>query len=190
MGRAAAAFILCLVTISYARGQTQQANVNSNGLIATIDAGGSFGQGAHSAVGADLAAPVSKYAMPFLDFTYSPLGSYGYTYGLNDTGKGLYTSAMISVNGGLQIRFPNSSFWVPYIGLGGGLLRRTQTNNMSGFNSTETIHSNRNEADALVTAGTLYYITEHVGLSIGIKGMLASHDRFAEATAGLFFQIP
>ena len=91
--------------------------------IAAVSGGGIFGLGAHGSAGASLTSPVSKYLAPFIDFSYSPLTSYAFTYGANLTGKGLYTSSLLDVNGGLKIRFPNKSDWVPYIGLGAGLLR-------------------------------------------------------------------
>jgi len=48
-------------------------------VIAALSGGGIFGLGAHGSAGASLGAPVSKYLVPFIDFSYSPLTSYAFT---------------------------------------------------------------------------------------------------------------
>ena len=187
MGRAASAFIVfSLATVSCARAQQD----NTGGMIASLNGGGIFGLGTHGSVGGSAAFLVSKYVVPFADFSYSPLTTYAFNYGTNNTGKALFTSGLLDANGGIRIRFPNSSYWAPYVGFGGGILHITSTTNMSGFNSTETLHNSRNDPAGNVSAGALYYVNQHVGLSIEIKGYLAQHEHFAQATAGLFFQIP
>src|ERR1039457_341901 len=113
--------------------------------IAAVSGGGIFGLGAHGSAGASLTTPVSKYLAPFSDFSYSPLTSYAFTYGANLTGKGLYTSSLLDVNGGLKIRFPNKSDWVPYIGLGAGLLRLSSSTYTSGFSTTATVNRSNND---------------------------------------------
>jgi hypothetical protein len=155
-----------------------------------ISGGGVFGLGAHGSAGASLADPVSKYVMPFIDFSYSPLASYAFTYGSNNTGKGLYTSGLLDVNGGIKIRFPNKSDWVPYIGLGAGLLHLSSSTYTSGFGATATVNQGHNDPAGNVSAGALYYVTQHVGFEIDLKGYMAQHERFARAAAGIFVQFP
>jgi len=158
--------------------------------IAAVSGGGIFGLGAHGSVGASLGAPVSKYLVPFIDFSYSPLTSYAFTYGANLLGKGLYTSSVADVNGGLKIRFPTKSDWVPYIGLGVGLLRFSSSIYSSGFNTTATVNRSNDEAAGNVSAGALYYVTRHVGFGVELKGYMAQHNRFGRASAGVFYQFP
>jgi len=158
--------------------------------IAAVSAGGIFGMGAHGSFGASLADPVSKYLMPFIDFSYSPLSSYAYTYGMNNTGKGLYRSYLLDLNGGVKIRFPNKSDWVPYIGLGAGLLRLSSNTHTSGFNATSTVKQASDEAAGNVSAGALYYITERVGFQLELKGYMAQNNRFVRVSAGVFLQFP
>jgi hypothetical protein len=158
--------------------------------IFAISAGSIFGLGAHGSYGASLADAASKYVVPFIDFSYSPLTSYAFTYGTNGTGKGLYTSGVLDVNGGFKIRFPNKSYWVPYIGLGAGLLRLSSSITTSGFGATGSVTTTNNEAAGNVSAGSLYYISQHIGLEVELKGYIAQHERFGRATAGLFFQFP
>jgi hypothetical protein len=158
--------------------------------IAALEAGGIFGLGAHGNVGGSLTAPISKYLMPFIDFSYSPLTSYAFTYGANLTGKALYTSDLVDVNAGFKIRFPNKSDWVPYIGLGAGLLHLASSDYTSGFGTTATINASRNEVTGNASAGALYYVTQHVGFGIEVKGYAAEHNRFGRATAGIFYQFP
>ncbi len=159
--------------------------------IADFSAGGIFGLGAHGSVGGGLTAPVTKYLAPFIDFSYSPLTSYAYTYGSNGTGKGLFRSSVMDVDGGVKIRFPNKRRdWVPYIGLGAGLLHFSSSDNTSGFGSTATINQSSNKLAGNASVGALYYVTQHVGLGMEVKGYAAQHNRFARATLGVFYQFP
>jgi len=158
--------------------------------IAEFSAGGLFGLGAHGSVGGSLGAPVSKYLVPFIDFSYSPLSTYSYTYGANNTGKALYRSALADVNGGVKIRFPNKSGWVPYIGLGAGLLHLSSSDYASGFNETATIKQSHDEAAGNASVGALYYITQHIGFGMELKGYAAQDRRLMRATAGVFYQFP
>jgi len=158
--------------------------------IAAISAGGIFGLGGHGSYGASLADPVSKYVMPFIDFSYSPLTSYAFTYGTNLTGKGLYTSSLLDVNGGIKIRFPSNGDWVPYIGVGAGLLRLSSSTDTSGFGTTASLNASRDEAAGNASAGALYYVTQHIGIVTEVKGYFAEHNRFGRVSAGLFFQFP
>jgi hypothetical protein len=158
--------------------------------IATLSGGAIFGLGAHGSYGASVGDAVSKYLVPFIDFSYSPLTSYAFTYGTNLTGKGLYTSSLLDVNGGIKIRFPNKSNWVPYVGLGAGLLRFSSSTDTSGFGTTATVKQNSDEAAGNAGVGALYYITQHIGLEVEAKGYAAQHNHFGRASAGLFFQFP
>lgn len=175
-----------LITSSAAHAQQPDTGVG----IAAISGGGIFGLGAHGSVGASLGAPVSKYLVPFIDFSYSPLASYAFNYGASLLGKGLYTSSLADVNGGLKIRFPTSSDWVPYVGLGAGLLRLSSSTYSSGFNTTATVNRSNNEAAGNLSAGALYYVTTHVGFGVELKGYLAQHNHFGRASAGVFYQFP
>ena len=158
--------------------------------IASISGGGIFGLGAHGSAGASLADPVSKYLMPFIDFSYSPLASYGFTYGSNLSGKGLYSSGLLDLNGGVKIRFPSKSDWVPYIGLGAGVLRFLSSTDTSGFGTSASVNEGTNKLAGNVSAGALYYVTQHLGFQIEAKGYMAQHDRLGRASAGVFFQFP
>jgi hypothetical protein len=158
--------------------------------IAAVSAGGIFGLGGHGSYGASLGAPVSKYLVPFIDFSYSPLTSYAFTYGVNLTGKGLYTSSLLDVNGGLKIRFPTKGDWVPYIGLGAGLLRLSSSTDTSGFSTTASVNASRDEVAGNASVGALYYVTQHVGIDTEVKGYMAEHNRFGRATVGIFLQFP
>jgi hypothetical protein len=146
--------------------------------------------GGHGSYGASLADPVTKYIMPFVDFSYSPLSSYAFTYGPNLDGKGLYTSSVFDVNGGVKLRFPNKSYWVPYIGLGAGLLRLSSSTETSGFGATGNVGQTKNEIAGNASAGALYYISQHAGFEVEVKGYAAQQNRFGRATAGVFFQFP
>jgi hypothetical protein len=181
--------ILVLVTglsIAVLPAGAQQADTGV--AIATISAGGLFGLGGHGSYGASLADGVTKYLVPFVDFSYSPLSSYAFTYGTNLTGKGLYTSSLLDANGGIKVRFPNKSFWVPYLGLGGGVLRLSSSTNTSGFGTTAAVNTSKNELAANVSAGALYYVTQHIGMQIEAKGYLAHQNQVGRVSAGLFFQ--
>jgi hypothetical protein len=158
--------------------------------IATLSAGGIFGLGGHGSYGASIAEAASKYLAPFIDFSYSPLTSYAFTYGTNLTGKGLYTSGLLDLNGGIKVRFPNKSNWVPYIGVGAGVLRLSSSTGTSGFGTTATVNRSNDELAANVSAGGLYYITQHIGFEIELKGYMAHQNQIGRASAGLFFQFP
>lgn len=158
--------------------------------IAAISAGGIAGIGGHGSYGASLADPVTKHAAPFIDFSYSPLTSYAFTYGQNLTGKGLYTAGLFDLNAGVKVRFPTQSNWVPYFGLGAGLLHFASSTYQSGFSSTSTVRETNNEVAGNVSAGALYYISQHIGLELELKGYVARDYHFGRATAGLFFQFP
>src|SRR5580693_1060581 len=107
----------------------------------------------------------------------------------NLTGKGLYTSSLLDVNGGLKIRFPNTKGdWVPYIGLGAGLLRLASSTDTSGFGATASVNQSNNEVAGNASAGALYYVTPHVGFGIEAKGYLAQHNHFGRASVGVFYQ--
>jgi len=158
--------------------------------IATLSAGAGFGVGVHGSYGASLADAATKHVLAFVDFSYSPLTSYAFTYGTNNAGKGLYTSSLFDINGGIKIRFPNRTHWVPYIGVGAGLLRFDSTSNTSGFGTTASISQSNNEIAGNASVGGLYYITGHIGIQIEAKGYVAHPRHFGRATAGLFFQFP
>ncbi|MGA2132685.1 MAG: outer membrane beta-barrel protein [Bryobacteraceae bacterium] len=181
---ALAGIALLLAAISCASAQ----QADTGGAIATLGAGGLFGLGAHGSVDGNVAAPVSKHFMPFIDFAYAPLSSFAYNYGSNDTGKALYRSDLIDVNGGVKIRFPGKGDWVPYIGLGAGALHLWSNTNMSGFGVTENVHTARTELAGNASAGGMYYINPHVGINLEAKGYAAEHNRFAQATIGIFYQ--
>jgi len=184
MGRAT----LILILFSFAASAQQS---DTGVAIAEFSAGGIFGLGAHGSVGGSLGAPISRFLVPFIDFSYSPLISYAYNYGTNLTGKALYGSNLANINGGVKIRFPSkSSDWVPYIGLGGGLLHFSSSDETSGFGATQTITTSRNELAFNGGVGALYYVTQHVGFGIDAKGYVGHPRRFAQATAGVFYQFP
>jgi len=102
----------------------------------------------------------------------------------------LYTSSLVDVNGGLKIRFANKSDWVPYIGLGAGLLRLSSSSYTSGYNTNATVNRSHNDAAGNASAGALYYVTPRVGFEMELKGYAAEHERFARVSAGVFFQFP
>ncbi len=161
---------------------------DGGGAIAVLSAGGLFGQGAHGNVAADLEAPVSRHFMPFLEFSYSPLRTQAFTYGSNNTGKGLFQSYLADLNGGLKIRFPSrKGDWVPYIGFGAGLLHEWSNTHESGFNTTASFGSSSNELAGNFSVGGIYYITPHVGLNLEAKGYAAQHEHFGRATIGIFY---
>jgi len=60
----------------------------------------------------------------------------------------------------------------------------------SGFSTTASVQRTDDEVAGNVSAGALYYITQHVGFEIELKGCMAQHNRFARASAGVFFQFP
>ena len=192
MHHAARGPVLCSIAagllISCLTARAQQSDTGVG--IASVSAGGVFGLGAHGSIGGSLTAPVSKYVMPFIDFSYSPLISYGFTYGADNTGKGLYRSNLVDVNGGIKIRFTSKSDWVPYVGLGAGLLRFASSTYTSGFSTTSTVNASRDEVAGNASAGALYYITQHVGFGMELKGYMAQHNRFVRASAGIFYQFP
>jgi hypothetical protein len=185
MHRASRALILLLLANGL---MAQQADTGVG--IAAVSGGGIFGLGAHGSAGGSLAVPLSKYLMPFIDFSYSPLTSYAFTYGANLTGKGLFTSQLVDVNGGLKFRVVNKSGWVPYFGLGAGLLRLSSSTYTSGFSTTATVNRSDDELAGNASAGALYYVTQHVGFGMELKGYMAEHNRFGRASAGVFFQFP
>ena len=158
--------------------------------ILTFAGGGIFGIGGHGSAGASIADAVTKHVVPFVDFSYSPLSSYAFTYGATNQGKGLYTSSLVDVNGGIKIRFPTTRDWVPYIGLGAGLLHFASSTYSSGYNTTGTVKESNNEAAGNISTGALYYISKHAGLGMELKGYLAQHNHFGRASAGVFFQFP
>jgi hypothetical protein len=169
-----------------AQAQPTETNV---GIVA-ISAGGIFGLGGHGSYGASLEDPVAKHWMPDIDFSYSPLTSYGYSYGLNDTGKGLFTSSMLDLNGGVKFRFAGKRNWAPYIGVGAGLLRFSTTNATSGFGTTATVNASRTEFAGNFSVGGLYYVTDHLGFLMEAKGYVAQRNQFGRVSLGLFFQFP
>jgi hypothetical protein len=158
--------------------------------IVAVSGGGIFGLGAHGSFGASLGAPVSKYVVPFIDFSYSPLTSYAFTYGANLTGKGLYTSSLLDFNGGIKIRFTSKSDWVPYVGLGAGLLHLSSSTDTSGFGTTASVNASNSEVAGNASAGALYYVTQHVGFGMEVKGYMAQHNHFGRASVGIFYQFP
>jgi len=158
--------------------------------IVAFSAGGIFGLGAHGSVGGSLAVPTSKYLVPFIDVSYSPLISYGFTYGEQATGKGLFTSSLLDVNGGVRIRFTSKRDWVPYVGLGAGLLRLSTSSYTSGFGTTATVNASRNDLAGNVSVGALYYVTQHVGFGMEVKGYIAQHEHLGRAARGVFYRFP
>lgn len=187
MRQALISLTACLL-ISASSVHAQQADTGV-GIVA-VSAGGVFGLGAHGSVGGSLASPVSKYIVPFVDISYSPLTTYSYNYGANNTGKGLFSSNLLDANGGIRIRFTSKRDWVPYIGLGAGLLRFGTTSYTSGFNTTATVTTSRDELAGNISVGSLYYVTQHVGFQMELKGYIAGQNRFVRATAGVFYQFP
>ena len=185
MGRVSGWVVLLMLAISCASAQ----QADTGGVIAEISGGGIFGLGAHGNVSGSLAAPLSRHLLPYIEFAYSPLSSFAFTYGANETGKALFRSALTDINGGVKIRFPSrNSDWVPYFGLGAGLLHITSNTHQSGFGATITTNTSNNAFAGNVSVGTLYYITPHVGLGIEAKGYGAQHQRLGRATVGVFYQ--
>jgi len=88
------------------------------------------------------------------------------------------------------MRFASKRDWVPYVGLGAGLLRFTSSDDTSGFGTTATINTSRNEFAGNASVGALYYVTQHVGFGVELKGYAAQHNRFLQTTAGIFYQFP
>jgi len=159
-------------------------------MIASFSGGGIFGVGAHGAVGGSAGFPVSRYLVPFVEFSYSPLKSYSYTYGQDNLGKGLFRSGLVDVNGGVKIRFAGKRDWVPYIGLGGGMLRFSSSTYTSGFNVTSTVHQSDIKPAGNVSVGGLYYFTRHFGFNVEVKAYVARQDHIVRTTAGVFYQFP
>ena len=180
--------IASVLLISSLPAHAQQTDTNV--AIAAVSAGGIFGLGAHGSIGASLADPVSRHLVPFIDFSYSPLISYAFTYGADNSGKGLYRSSFLDVNGGVKIRFAGKGDWVPYIGLGAGVLRFSSSTYTSGFSTTATVNQSHSDLAGNVSLGALYYVTQHVGFGIELKGYIAQNNRLVRASAGVFYQFP
>lgn len=179
---------LILILFSFAASAQQS---DTGVAIAEFSAGGIFGLGAHGSVGGNIGAPISRFLVPYVDFSYSPLTTYSYNYGSNLTGKALYSSSVLDANGGVRIRFAGRrSDWVPYIGVGGGVLHFTSSDETSGFSVTQTIKTSNNELAVNGSIGALYYVTQHVGFGIEAKGYEGHPRRFAQGTMGVFYQFP
>jgi hypothetical protein len=177
---------LCWALCLPARAQQTDTGVG----IAAISAGGIFGLGAHGSYGASLGAPVSKYLMPFIDFSYSPLTSYGFTYGANLTGKGLYTSSLLDVNGGFKIRFPTRATGYRTLGWEPDSCDLSSSRLYQRFQHDCDRQREPRRVAGNASAGALYYVTQHVGFEMEVKGYMAEHNRFGRASAGIFFQFP
>jgi hypothetical protein len=179
--------LLLLISVSPALAQETDTGV----AIATLSAGGIVGLGGHGSYGASLADPVTKHVMPFIDFSYSPLTSYAFTYGANNDGKGLFTSSLFDLNGGVKVRFPNNrGNWVPYFGVGAGLLHFATSTYTSGFSQTATVNASHQDLAGNLSAGGLYYVTQHIGIELELKGYFAQQEHLGRVSAGLFFQFP
>ena len=192
MCRAARGWLFLLTAAGLAMGgwPAHAQQTDTGGIIGSLEAGGMFGLGAHGSVGASLASPASKYLLPFIDFNYSPLTSYGFKYGSNLSGKGLYTSGLLDLNGGVKIRFPNTGNWLPYVGLGVGVLRFMSSTDTSGFGASASVTQTSNDIAGNASVGALYYITQHLGFGMEVKGYAAQHTHLVRVSLGVFFQIP
>jgi hypothetical protein len=70
------------------------------------------------------------------------------------------------------------------------MLRMSSSTYTSGFSTTATVNASRDELAGNAGAGALYYVTQHVGFGIEMKGYMAQHNRFGSASAGIFVQFP
>jgi hypothetical protein len=60
----------------------------------------------------------------------------------------------------------------------------------SGFSTTATVNRSNNDLAGNASAGALYYVTQHVGFGMELKGYMAQHNRFGRVSAGVFYQFP
>lgn len=159
--------------------------------IVSVAAGGLFGLGAHGSIAGSFAYPTTKYLVPFVEIAYSPLISYGYQYGNQNAGKGLFRSNLLDANGGVKIRFTSDkSDWAPYIGVGAGVLRVASTDTTAGFGVNSSVSQSHTELAGNISVGALYYVTKHAGFGTELKGYGASGYRLVRFTAGVFYQFP
>ena len=157
---------------------------------ASFKAGGIFGLGAHGSVGGSLAAPVSKNFVAlhrFFLFSADQLRVYVW--------RGQHGQGSIPVGtGGRQRRSQNPFSRQRRLGAVRRLRSRAAALLVEHLHEriqrTSTVHESNDELAGNVSAGALYYISQHIGLELELKGYVARDYHFGRATAGLFFQFP
>ena len=136
--------------------------------------GGVLGVGSHPAVGAAVAYPTSRYLVPNVEFSYSPLDE-----------RGGIKTRLWDFNGGLHVRFPDRGIprLTPYLGFGIGLIRIENRFPAPPFSRGADV----NKFAVNLSGGARYYITDQFGVRPEIKGFLGDYS-FMRASVGVFWQ--
>lgn len=146
--------------------------------------GAMAGPGTHPAVGLTIAAPVYRYVVPLVEFSYTPLGNRAFRPDLTSM---VNRTNLFEFSGGAHIRLPVNRVLAPYLALGAGLVH-SSTEVALGRNMG-TAREGDNYFAFNVGIGARYYMSRRWGVRPEIKYYRTKRD-FARISIGFFYEFP
>jgi hypothetical protein len=180
----ALALAACMLGPAQLRGQSADAGI---GEVAVFG-GGTFGIGAHPAVGGTTGRSISRFAIGLIETAFSPLGSNSVRP--VPAGGPIDASRLYDFNLGLHIRVPVRDRWAPYAILGGGLLWNTFDQSVAGPQGTASRkHYDNFDFGFHTGAGLRYYIRDNWGIRPEFK-VIVSKQTYTRLSVGIFYVLP
>jgi len=147
--------------------------------------GGSFGGGAHPAIGGSSGISFSKYVIGLIEASYQPLGQH--TLQSWPTPSSVRDSHLWDFDLSLHIRFPIKDRWEPYGIVGVGFLWDHVNQNSIGPSNNPVVYHWDQFNPSFVTGGGLrYYLREDWGIRPQMK-VVVSTRIYTQLSIGIFY---
>jgi hypothetical protein len=163
-------------------------NLEKGNVEATGQAGIVTGIGTHASFAGSVGTALTDRIFVLGELGYVPLG--GASVGTSGTGGGISIDAggkVFTFMGGVQYQFKEKNAFVPYAGLGLGLVHYSFSSSQTVSGQTTTIDASSSNFYVNFGGGGRYYMKDRWGIKPELM-IFAGDDSFFRFSVGLFYQ--